>query len=100
MRNNKTNPRRVPKTLADVERAEDAGRVEGAQFALTCIIWILCDKHDAPEDDVKQLSREIKYLFESIAEGNVSFPEVKRALKEEYDWTVDFYIEEGNVNGK
>lgn len=83
-----------------MDRAREAGRVEGAQFALTCIIWLLCDKHDAPAADVKQLSREVQYLFESISGGNVSFPEVKRALKAEYDWTVDFYIGEENVNGK
>lgn len=95
----KVNPRRQPATQADVDHAREAGRVEGTQFALTCIVWLLCDKHDAPIDDVKQFSGEFQYLNENISAGNVRFSEVKRALKEEYDWEVSFYVGD-NTEGR
>lgn len=99
MANNKPNPRKVPKTQADVDHALCEGRVQGAQIMLTCIIWLLCDKHGAPRDELKQFSGEIQYLLENIAAGNVSFPLVKKTLKEEHNWEVNFYVGE-NINGK
>ena len=68
--------------------------MQGSQLMLTAVVWILCEKHDAPAEDVKQLSHEIQYLLENIAAGNVSFPLVKRTLKEEYNWEVNFYVDE------
>lgn len=97
---NKVNPRKVPKTQADCDKALNEGRIQGCQLMLTTIIWILADKHDAPSADIKQLSEEIHYLLENISNGNVSFPLVKKTLKEEHDWEVSFYVGEGNVNGK
>lgn len=94
MADKKTNPRKVPKTQVDVDRAEFEGRVQGAQLMLTCIIWLLCDKHNAPDDELKQFSGEIQYLLENIAAGNVSFPLVKKTLKEEHGWEVNFYVGE------
>lgn len=90
----KTNPRKVPVSLSDVEHARYEGRMQGSQLMLTAVVWILCEKHDAPAEDVKQLSHEIQYLLENIAAGNVSFPLVKRTLKEEYNWEVNFYVDE------
>jgi hypothetical protein len=92
---NKVNPRKIPKTQADCDRALNEGRIQGCQLMLTTIIWILTEKHDAPAADTKQLSEEIHYLLENIAAGNVSFPLVKKVLKEEYDWEVGFYVQDG-----
>ena len=92
--NKKVNPRRQPTTQVDVERARVEGRIQGAKLMLTCIIWLLCDKHDAPADDVRQLSKEIQFLIENISARNVSFPLVQKTLKQEYDWEVNFYLGE------
>lgn len=99
MSGKKTNPRRVPMSKVDVEQARYEGRVQGAQLMLTCLVWLLCEKHEAPAADVKQVSEEIQYLIENIAAGNVKFPLIKRTLKEEYGWEVNFYVGE-NVNGR
>lgn len=88
----KTNPRKIPRTEADVRRAREEGRLQGMTFMLTTIIWILCDKHDAPDHDLKQLSEEVAYLCDNIVCGNVSFAEVRRALEEEHDWRVNMYM--------
>ena len=94
MSNKKANPRRVPKTEADVEQARYEGRVQGAQLMLTCLIWLLCDKHEAPAEDVKQFSQEVQYLLENISARNVSYPLIKKTLKEEHGWQVNFYVGE------
>ena len=90
----KTNPRRIPCSQADVDKALFEGRNQGAQLMLTSVVWILCEKHDAPADDVKQLSKEIQYLLENIAARNVRFSEIQAALKDEYNWEVNFYVGE------
>ena len=91
---NKVNPKKIPRTEADVERGRAEGRLQGMEFMLTLLVWILCDKHDAPDEDVKQLSEEIAYICDSINRGNVKFSTVKMALKEEHDWTVNMYLGE------
>ena len=101
MANDKVNPRKKPATQADVDRARFEGRVQGSELMLTCIIWLLCDKHDAPKEELLQFSDEIRYLLESIAEGRVGFPLIRKTLKEEYDWEVHFYVGDNlNTRGK
>lgn len=82
----KVNPRKRPATWADVEKALDAGRLEGVEYAITTLLWVLMDKHDAPAEDIQQLKGELEYLWDSIAKGYVSFPEIKKHLDHEYDW--------------
>ena len=82
----KTNPRRRPATWADVEKALNAGRLEGVEYAITTLLWTLMDKHDAPTEDIMQLKRELEYLWDSIAKGYVSFAEIKKHLDKEYQW--------------
>ena len=82
----KQNPRRIPRTQADVDKAADMGRLEGVEFAITSLLWILVDKHDAPAEDIKTVHDEIEYLWDSIVKGYVSFQDIKKHLKDEYDW--------------
>ena len=86
----KTNPRRIPRTQADVDRAEEKGRLFGMEFMTNLTLWILLDKHDAPDEDVLQLRDEILYLCDSIEKGYVSYPDIRRALLEEHDIEVEF----------
>ena len=44
------------------------------------------EKHDAPPEDIMQLKSELEYLWDSIANGYVSFPDIKKHLDQEYDW--------------
>lgn len=94
MGKNRTNPRRVPRTQADVERAEAKGQLFGMEFMAVLTMWILIDKHNAPDEDVQQFNEEIKYLCEylcdSIEKGYVSYPDIRRALDEEHGTKVVF----------
>lgn len=86
----KTNPKRIPKTQADVDRAEEKGRVFGMEFMANLTLWVLIDKHDAPDEDVLQLRDEILYLCDSIDKGYVSYSDIRRALREEHGTEVVF----------
>lgn len=85
------NPNKIPRTQADVDRAEEQGRITGMEFMATVTLWVLLDKHSAPDDEIQVFNEEIKYLMDSIAKGYVSFPDIVRALKEEHDTTVCFH---------
>lgn len=85
----KVNPRRVPMTNADVKRSRQDGMQFGVEFGINCVLFILKDKHDAPDEDVVQLRDEFMYLMDSIAKGYVSYADIKTALKGEYDLTVE-----------
>lgn len=85
-----TNPRKIPKTQADVDRAEEKGRLDGMEFMATLTLWILLDKHDAPDEDVQVLNEEIRYLCDSISRGYVSYPDIRRAMKQEHNTEVCF----------
>lgn len=85
------NPRKIPRTQADVDRAEEHGRITGMEFMATVTLWILLDKHSAPDDEIQVFAEEIRYLMDSIAKGYVSYPDIVRAMKEEHDTTVCFH---------
>ena len=84
----KTNPRRKPATAADVNKAIQSGRDFGMEFAINCILYILKDKHNAPDDDIAQLRDEFMYLMDSINKNYVSYADITRTLSDEYDLSV------------
>lgn len=82
------NPRRVPMTLADVNRAEQRGREIGLEFALNLVLYVLKDKHDAPTEDILKLRDEFMYVIDSVAKRYLSYSDIVNALKSDYDLTV------------
>ena len=86
----RTNPRRIPCTKADVDRAEKEGQLFGMEFMATLTLWILLDKHNAPDEDVQVLNEEIRYLCDSINRGYVSYPDIRRAMRDEHNTEVCF----------
>ena len=84
----KVNPRRKPATQADVERAAKEGRDLGLEFALNLVLFVLKDKHDAPDDDILQLRDEFMYEIDSVANGYLTYTDIVRTLKGDYDLAV------------
>lgn len=84
----KKNPRNVPRTQADVEKAHQNGMLFGTEFALNIVLYVLKDKHEASDDDIMQLRDEFVYQIDSISKGYLKYTDVKRALQTEYDLTV------------
>lgn len=84
----KVNPRRVPRTQKDVDAAFDRGVAEGLNRGIELMLYVLIDKHAAPMDDVQQLARELNHTAECVAEGYVTWSDIRRILKE-YDVEVE-----------
>lgn len=68
------NPRRVPRTQKDVDAAYDRG--------IELMLYVLIDKRSAPMDDVQQLARELNHAAGCVAEGYVTWADIRRMLKE------------------
>lgn len=84
----KVNPRRVPRTQQDVNAAYDAGITEGLHRGIELMLYVLIDKHAAPMDDVQRLACELNHAAECVAEGYVTWPDIRQMLKE-YDVEVE-----------
>ena len=80
----KTNPRKIPPTQADVDRARDEGVITGVHYASAMFMNVLLDKFNA-QDYVVEIWHHMEKLSEEVKEGRVKVPEIIRMLKEEYD---------------
>lgn len=78
----KTNPRKIPRTQADVERAYNDGIAEGLSRGIDLMLYVLIDKHDAPMDDVQQFAGELNHAAQCVAEGYVTWADIRQMLKE------------------
>lgn len=78
----KINPRRRPATGADVKKALREGIGVGVNYAIKICLYILLDKHGAPPEEVQQLADEMAWLAGHINDGNLSWNDVDRVLKE------------------
>lgn len=85
MKKKKPNPRRRPATEADVERAKKSAHTLGLKWAIYLILYILLDKHDASKEDLQQLADEINYYAESITEGRITWKDIERVVRDEYE---------------
>ena len=79
----KTNPRRVPVTMADLNRAKAQARDEGTEAALVIIFSVLRDKENAENEDLKRVYDEVNDLSDSVIKGYTTIPDLKNVLKQE-----------------
>lgn len=84
----KVNPRRIPRTQRDVDAAYNAGITEGLSRGVELMLYVLIDKRAAPMENVQRLSRELNHAAECVAEGYVTWPDIRQMLKE-YDVEVE-----------
>ena len=80
----KTNPRRVPCTLADVERARQEGLKQGQDWASVIYLTVLFDKEHATPEIMQRVGNEINELVDSILKGYVTISDLRNTLKQEY----------------
>lgn len=84
----KTNPRKIPRTQADVDRAYEDGITDGLKRGIDLMLYVLIDKHDAPMEDLQQLAGELNHAAQCVAEGYISWSDIRQMLKE-YDVTTE-----------
>lgn len=54
------------------------------------MLFILKDKHSFPDDEIERLAKEVDFYCGQLNAGDISFADVKNALKQEYDVTIKF----------
>ena len=80
----KVNPRNIPRTQADVDKARDEGVITGVHYASAMFMNVLLDKFNA-QDYVVEIWHHMEKLSEEVKEGRVKVPEIIKMLREEYD---------------
>lgn len=85
MSKKKTNPARIPKTQADVDRAYQQGLLAGCQTTAAIFLLTLLDKEHADKEILQRVWREVCDLSDDVTRGAVKLHEVKDTLKKEYE---------------
>lgn len=80
----KINPRTIPRTQADVDRAWEKGVLDGVSNACAMFLTVLLDKFDG-SNYIKEVWDEINKLSEEVKERRVSVADLRKVLLEEYD---------------
>lgn len=89
MANKRPNPRRIPATQADVNKAREEGRHEGYLKLLTLFLWVWCEDFGASDDDVRRMGERIKFYAEEVASGRLRWKDIKEAMADEHDWNIE-----------
>ena len=85
MGNKKTNPRRQPATMADINRAKTTATIDAMRRMLYLMLYILIDKHQAPREDIMQLAEEFNYYADSVKNRYITWKDIEHVVKEEYE---------------
>lgn len=79
----KTNPKKIPRTQADVDRAWEKGVLDGVSNACAIFLTVLADKHGM-EDKIPEVWEDIRKLSEEVREKRVTVADLRRTLLDEY----------------
>ena len=85
---NASNPRKIPRTQADVDKAYKRGMNDGLQGALTIMLYTLKDKFGSEDTDLKEFADAFNYTVDGINKGYVSEKDLQSVIKDEYGTTV------------
>ena len=80
----RSNPRKRPATMADVERAKKQATGQAMINTIYLILYVLIDKHGASMEEIQTLAQELNYMADSVANGYVSWKDIEHTVKEEY----------------
>jgi hypothetical protein len=86
---NKTNPKKIPATLYDVERARREGRYEGFNGLMSMFLWVASEDFHFTDDDLEKLQQRILYYCAEIQSSRLRLSDIISALKEEHDITIE-----------
>lgn len=81
------NPRRIPKTQADVDRAYTDGIKDGSRIASVIMISALLDKFGLDEK-IPDVWAAFEKLSLEVMERRVTVADLRTTLREEYDLSI------------
>lgn len=83
-----SNPRRIPRTQADVDKAYKRGMTDGLQGALTIMLYTLKDKFGTGDEELQEFANAFNYTVDGINKGYVSEKDLQSVIRDEYGTTV------------
>ena len=86
----KINPRCIPRSQADVDRAYRRGQSETIEFACAVACVSLQDVFNPTEEQMRAFNRKFNVNVQSILDGSVKYADVLSALHDEYGVDLDF----------
>ena len=95
----KTNPRKIPRTQADVDKAFQFGTYMGSETALIILVHTVCDM-GADDDFVETMWEKYKYNVDSMHKGYMKLGDVRKTLESERNIKFDDLRKMYNVKGK
>lgn len=82
------NPRRIPRTQADCDKAWEKGADFGMTFCIKAFLFCLKDKHDANDADLLQLRDEFCEVVDAYRRGDIKPRDLDSVLEEEFKITI------------
>ena len=79
----KINPRRVPVSKADLDRAKKDARELAVDTAIALFLTVLRDKEGYGPKRIRRVWDEVQELSDSVVQGYVSIDDLKAALRDE-----------------
>jgi len=81
----KTNPKRIPRTEADVKKAFENGVKHGSDVTAVIFLTVLLDKFGFDQAKIVKCYHAVMKLSEEIAEKRVSIADLTHILLTEYN---------------
>ena len=86
-----TNPRRIPRTQADCDKAYKRGQTETIEFACAVACINLHDVFDPDAEQMQKFNQKFNQTVSAILNGEVKYAEIVSALHDEYGLDLDFH---------
>ena len=80
----KTNPKRIPRTEADVRKAFENGVKHGSDVTSIIFLTVLLDHFGFDQQRIVKCYHHVMKLSEEIVDRDVSIADLTRVLLEEY----------------
>ncbi len=84
----KTNPRRIPCSLADVEKARMDGADKGAQLMLDVMIYTLGTDFNLPDSWLERFHDRFMAHLDDFVKGYITQEDMRQTTLQERGWEV------------
>lgn len=85
----RVNPRKIPRSEADVIRARASGQEDGVRGALTIMLYVLKDKFSYTDEQLQAFADMFNYTVDSMNKGYIKQSDLQMVVREEYGTTVE-----------
>lgn len=61
---------------------------KAVSHAMVIFIWAFASEFSPEQEQFDRLAREVANVRDSVLKGALTIPDIRKALKDEYDWEV------------